>query len=407
MPRQTTDRDTTWFIDQDGKTWTLTANATIETTTGAGIQAVGQSNDIRVLGSIFADGHGIHNSSGTTYVGKNATVAGESAILAGLGGRVENHGHLHATGFGVYTAFFDVSLRVRNSGTIDSSQVGVALLNSGTLSVVNTGRINGGQDAIRVSNGESTVTNGQDGVITAGDTAISVTNGGTSHSIVNNGLIQGAVAAIAVEGGSDVTIRNTGIIVGNISLGNGADRIDTRGGIVRGEIHGGGGDDLYLVSSSRIRIVDNGASFDDTVRSTASFALTGGLDHLTLLGNRNVDGIGNIGANDIRGNTGDNRLDGGVGNDRLSGKAGNDRLTGGTDDDLFIFNRGFDVDRITDFEDGSDLIVSNQVTSQKQFDRLDIRQVGDNVVIDFGNGDRLVIEGLTKSALDFSDFAID
>jgi Ca2+-binding RTX toxin-like protein len=407
MPVQRTDRTTPWLIDSDGKTFTLAANATIDVADTSGIADRGNGNEIRVLGTILADGHGIQTVAANVFIDADGKIAAAAGILAGTGGRVENHGHLLADSYGVYSAFYNVTLRLENTGVIDSSHSGIALLNSGTLIVTNSGTIQGEENAIEIANGRGTIVNGRDGILSSAETTIEITQQGGAQSITNKGLIQSGDIAISATDGNSVTIVNTGMILGSILLGNGADRIDTREGVIRGEINGGEGDDTYLISRSGTVIVDMGTSQADTVRSTASFTLTGGLDDLRLLGDRNIDGSGNAGINFVSGNAGNNRLDGGPGRDSLFGGAGKDILIGGINGDFFYFDAGSGIDRIADFTDGEDTIASTLVTSERQFNRLDIRQSGDDTVIDFGKGDRLILENFDRRDLEYKDFSLD
>lgn len=89
---------------------------------------------------------------------------------------------------------------------------------------------------------------------------------------------------------------------------------------------GGAGNDTYRVDNAS----DNITEFDDpdqgydTVESTVSYTLTGGLEALILLGANNVQGTGNDGKNLLIGNDGNNRLDGGADADVMEGGAGDD-----------------------------------------------------------------------------------
>jgi len=93
----------------------------------------------------------------------------------------------------------------------------------------------------------------------------------------------------------------------------------------------------------------------------------------------------------LDGSIGDDVIQGGAGEDLLLGNAGNDTITGGEGNDDFMFHRGFGVDRITDFEDrGSHQDVIE--TDRDMYLGMEKRQEGDNVVLDFGSGDEIIIE---------------
>jgi Ca2+-binding RTX toxin-like protein len=98
----------------------------------------------------------------------------------------------------------------------------------------------------------------------------------------------------------------------------------------------------------------NGSSFVDPSYT----ALNGVTDATgdTFINIENV--LGSAFADKITGNDSDNRIDGGAGNDILNGAGGidyiigglgNDTLTGGTGADVFVFNKNFGSDTITDF----------------------------------------------------------
>ena len=85
-------------------------------------------------------------------------------------------------------------------------------------------------------------------------------------------------------------------------------------------------------------------------------------------------------------------------------------MTGGAGDDAFIFQRGAGIDRITDLEAGSltpDYVML--VGFGPAFDTFEeimaaASPVGAGVLVNFGAGDRLVIEGVTLDDLEPGDF---
>jgi Ca2+-binding RTX toxin-like protein len=418
MPRQSTDRDTTWETDANDRTWALTVDATISTDDDIGILDAGSGNRIKVLGGIQAENTGVQidGAAANLFIGKYGAVVGWDlhGVLIDRG-KVVNHGSITSGGDGVRIS----SGSVENHGRIEADRGIVSVL--GSYDIENSGSVRGWDAAVDVF-GAGRIVNTAGGTLAASPIAprapfapegsYGIYQAGLANlvEIINEGRIiggsdeNGVGAAIVCQGRVELT--NTGTIIGNIMLGDSADRVDTRGGVVRGNINGGEGDDLYLISSADIRIVDNGASFADTVRSTVSYTLTGGLDHLKLLGKDNISANGNGADNDLIGNEGDNTLAGWTGEDLLSGGAGNDILSGGLGADQFEFRRGFDVDRITDFANAIDRLQCDGVDTQKQFNRLDVRQAGANTIIDFGQGDRLILENFDIDNLDLNDFAV-
>ena len=71
-------------------------------------------------------------------------------------------------------------------------------------------------------------------------------------------------------------------------------------------------------------MIENVGEGNDTVFSTAHFALSANVENLVLQGGADLQGYGNGLANAIFGNTGNNLIDGGAGADAMSGGAGND-----------------------------------------------------------------------------------
>ncbi len=81
----------------------------------------------------------------------------------------------------------------------------------------------------------------------------------------------------------------------------------------------------------------------DGVSSAANTILAKGVETLTLTGNDNINGTGNVNNNLITGNSGNNILDGGIGNDIIIAGAGNDTLIGGLGDDALTGGAGNDT----------------------------------------------------------------
>jgi Ca2+-binding RTX toxin-like protein len=103
----------------------------------------------------------------------------------------------------------------------------------------------------------------------------------------------------------------------------------------------------------------------------------------------------------IKGLGGNDKLIGEGGKDTLIGGAGNDVLTGdaarGSFEDVFVFGRGSGRDVITDFEVGKDMlqILKGLNGIKKASDVLDhATQKGKNVVIDLGDGNKIVLKNV-------------
>lgn len=136
-------------------------------------------------------------------------------------------------------------------------------------------------------------------------------------------------------------------------------------------------------------IYDNFKTYSATA---LPFIFNGDGDHL----------IGSKKADLMNGGDGWDSVSGGGGNDIISGGSGRDQLTGGGGKDMFYFQRGEQQDSVTDFEIGRDRVE----VQQAMYDRLEKHQVGDDVVLDFGFGDQLILENTHKSSIDKDDFFI-
>jgi serralysin len=112
--------------------------------------------------------------------------------------------------------------------------------------------------------------------------------------------------------------------------------------------------------------------------------------------------IGRDGDDLLSGLDGNDELYGGAGNDTLIGGTGNDELHGGTGADLFVYDSG--RDNIEDFSLAQgDRIRIAQNLGVTDLAGLLARAVstdgGDDTLIDFGNGNTLLLEDVRLSSL--------
>ena len=408
MPTKTGNTNTTWMIDASNQTWTLAKNASITVTNMHGIYEAGQNgNLIRVLGDIKASGmaYGVYlnGTDSKVFVGADSEIkvkdaSGISSEAAGA--EIENHGLIKG---GTYGIEGQVWSNIENFGTIRGEN-GIDHGGMGSQ-IYNYGKVDATQYGIHEDAGGTHIENGKKGEI-AGDVKAIFLEGTGTADIINRGILRGDTA-IETEGGIQ-TVKNFGKIFGDVVLGAGEDYFDSRKGSVKGEVHGGDGDDDYYVGKAKINIAEEsgaGTGFDE-VYATVSHKLAANVEVLHLLGKKDLNGTGNGATNWLHGNAGDNELSGGGGTDYLYGNKGDDTLTGGTGaQDYFIFDR-HGVDRITDFEDGMDLVQIAGVDSQSDFDALNIKQLqGGDLQINFGNGNgnKIIIEDLLKSDFTYGD----
>ena len=407
MPTQNTNRNTTWMIDASNQTWTLTKDAKITVNNGHGIYEGGQDGStIKVLGDIEVKGmaYGVYlnGSNSELNVGAESHIdaaKGVSGIFsAAAGAHIVNRGLVEGDNYGIQGAIWS---DIENYGTIKGNY-GIEHDGSGSQ-IYNYGDIDGGDYGISSDASGTFIENAKGSEISADVSAIVLIDSGMAE-IVNHGILRSDDAAIE-SSASELTVKNTGKIFGDVLLGSGADMFDSRKGSVKGRVEGGDGDDDYYVGASKIKIVEAGGGGNDEVYATASHKLAANVEALHLLGNKNINASGNGAGNWLYGNEGNNVLKGGGGTDYLRGFGGDDTLEGGTGQDYFVFNRA-GVDRITDFADMTDLVSIVGVTTQADFDALNITQSSGNTVINFGGGDKIIIEGLLKSDFDFNDIAV-
>ena len=233
------------------------------------------------------------------------------------GNTVTNGGHIASFGAGD-------AITMTGGGTVtNSGLISGAVTATATLNFASTGRVAG---FVVVAQGAA----GPGSVVTNRGTMVFADAPGTSAHLAN--------AMIALGAGND-TVINSGKLVGDVYLGDGADIFDGRGGMLLGSVFGGLGDDLYYLTQAST-ISDSGGT--DTINARLTYTLGNGIENLTLGGFGNFKGTGNTADNTLTGNTSSNVLDGLGGADTLLGGAGNDTLLGGTNADSLDGQNGND-----------------------------------------------------------------
>jgi Ca2+-binding RTX toxin-like protein len=132
-------------------------------------------------------------------------------------------------------------------------------------------------------------------------------------------------------------INGMGNALGNILIGNQGVNI----------LAGGAGNDTYVIDTID-QVVEQANEGIDTIQSVHTVHLGANVEHVTLLGDEAVEGIGNELANILTGNLSSNLLEGREGTDRLDGGGGADTLVGGSGQDVYVFRRGAGFDVIQD-----------------------------------------------------------
>ena len=199
---------------------------------------------------------------------------------------------------------------------------------------------------------------------------------------------------------------------------SGADTISRTGGET---VYGQDGNDVISLLSGANYVrgdagddsVSGGAGFDDINGNMGNDTLrgndgedwvVGGKDNDLLFGDAGFDIVyGNMGndtvdggaGNDwVRGGQGDDSVSAGAGDDWLWGDKGGDTLSGGPGADLFHSLAGAGIDRITDFNSAE----GDRLKLEGNPSRT-IAQVGADVVVDMGNGDQVILVGVSLSSL--------
>jgi Ca2+-binding RTX toxin-like protein len=189
---------------------------------------------------------------------------------------------------------------------------------------------------------------------------------------------------------------------GNDLLFGGGGNDELRGGDDNDVLVGGAGADFLRGYDGVDRVSYSTSSTGVTIDLSNVRAATGG----DALGDTfsSIERVtGSMGGDDIRGNTGSNVIDGYLGNDTLNGGTGNDGLIGGGGVDTFEFFNSFGVDRIIDFDNGTEMVdmTGNAIASAGT---LNVNIGGNgNVIVDFGTADSIEFTGITNAALITAD----
>ncbi|KQV42695.1 hypothetical protein ASC86_18705 [Rhizobium sp. Root1212] len=247
----------------------------------------------------------------------------------------ENLGKITAANIGIYANA--TKMGIRNEGTIHA-KTGIYLdfteLAGGY--VTNAGLIEADNGIVSKKANASIFIEAK-GVIDAKLVGVELTSndGADNNHVKNEGSIQSD--GIAIKGGiGGDWIENHGTIKGVISLGDGSDTFDNRGGTIDHAVDGGTGDDFYIFGAKPFAIIDS--SGNDTIGTEITRTLADFLDmeNLRLLGDGNINGTGNALSNHVMGNGGNNTLDGGIDNIM-------DILDGGDGNDTYILRDGNDL----------------------------------------------------------------
>lgn len=379
------DLNMAWMIDESDRTWTLGENATISVNGEAAIDVLlgSSGNKLKLLGDISATGDGsrgvlVSGVDTKIIVGQDALIEADEGIHGTVSGmRIVNKGEIHGVIDGISSNF---SANIKNFGEISA-------------------------DTAITAFGASRVVNHGSGIIHGNDYGV-VMAFGTDAVLINKGEISGDARAVAMSSAGDSRLVNTGTILGDIEFSGNNDVLDSRRGVIEGNVIGGDGNDVYRIGKNEIDIVENAGEGYDRVYSKTFHILDANVEALYLMGKKGTGGHGSDGDNFIHGSRGNDTLGGGAGDDAISSGHGDDVIIGGADEDLFIFKRGDDKDEINDFAIGQDQISLADFENIESFGELQSRmsQHGADTWISMGNGDRLILSNTNLGALGEDDF---
>jgi Ca2+-binding RTX toxin-like protein len=200
----------------------------------------------------------------------------------------------------------------------------------------------------------------------AGDDVLVGNSGGdTLQASTGNDTVIGANAQNYLRGDE-----------GNDSLSGGSKFDDINGNQGNDTIHGNGGDDYSV-----------GGKGDDLLFGDAGNDIVWG-----NLGNDTCDG--GDGNDQVRGGQGDDSLSGGAGNDFISGDRGNDTESGGAGADNFHGSQEIGIDRVLDFH-----VAEGDRVQLDPGTTYTVSQVGADTVLDMGNGNQMILVGVSMSSL--------
>ena len=289
-----------------------------------------------------------------------------------------------------------------------------------------------GNDTMNGGAGNDTLYGGaQHDYLAGGDNNDVLYGGGGVDTLLGQGgddsMSGGWFNDVLYGGDGNDTLRGDG---GNDNLYGGADDDLMYGGTGNDRIFGGisGADTLY--GGAQHDYMDGGDGNDvlygeggvDTMRGgDGDDSMSGGWFSDVLYGDAGADTMYGDGGNDrMYGGAGDDLMYGGDGSDRLfggisgsdtiHGGAGNDLISGGSESDRFVFEDGFGIDVIIDFEATNDLekIDLSLVSAITDFNDLvanHMSQVGSDVLIDDLNGNTIRLQNvLLADLLDGNDF---
>lgn len=210
-----------------------------------------------------------------------------------------------------------------------------------------------------------------------------------------NDLLEGGGGNDSITGGNG----NDSITGGDgndvVAAGDGDDVIVGGTGAGDDSYDGGEGNDTVVFSSSSSQMIIN-------LQTGVAWGAETDNDSIT-----NVENVvGGSGNDIIIGNESDNILDGGDGRDTLDGGAGDDVLRGGADADVYRVTLGTGSDRIEDTGGNGDRLVLSGLS--KALGELNgTSRVGDDLLIDLADGQVTIVDHFGNGTIEAITFKFD
>ncbi len=284
-------RDTNTTIELDtGDRLYVGRDVEVVTATGYGVRSAGftaNRHDVAVDGTVVALGSGaILLSADISDIGGHTLVIGETGVVrslnavgssavnvSGSDSFIQNWGEVTGGSAALFREL-DGS-RIENHGVMAAmTGDGIALFESLNVAVMNTGFLKGA-GGVRFYDSSGRVNNSGE-IVATGLTRAAVDAEAASDTVLlcNSGLIEAETRAVLLSDHDD-DMRNSGVVRGDVDLGDGNDvYVASEGGLVVGAVNGGTGGDRI-----------EGSSGDDDLRGgKGTDQLSGGSGDDVLVG---------------------------------------------------------------------------------------------------------------------------
>lgn len=286
---------------------------------------------------------GVGDGLVVTWPGSVITAADTTHAIVGAGANALTvQGFVSASGANSNTVEFaggNHTIVVEATGTLLAPR-GVGInLTAGGNTIVNSGVIYGGVEGIQIGAGAATSITNYNTIVTSGFDGI--LSNGSRLNLYNVGVIDSANDGVDTFAAQGAAIINTGSIIGR---GDNALDLSAFDDVV---INNG-----YLQGTNAV-MLNAGNDLFDGRNGTQVGGVDGGSGSDTIYGGAGADSLfGNLGVDLLFGGGGGDTINGGSEGDLIVGGGGGDVLRGGTGGDLFVYALGDQGDLITGFNEG-------------------------------------------------------